>query len=450
MLQDFFYDGQIRRFISQFMRIVSNLQVEFGANQTGAKALQRVPVYYGDASRQVASILKNNSESTLSAVPAMSVYVNALQYDRERVQDPFLISKARIRERMFDPVTGADLHTQGDLVTVDRIMPVPYKLTLKLDIWTSNTEQKLQLLEQLMIMFNPAMEIQNSDNIVDWGSLTVVFLTDMTWSSRTVPAGTEEPIDIASMTFEIPVWISAPVAVKRYGAITKIITSLYNTDTGNLSDAFLDEANRAYTSEITPLDYRVVLNGNQLTLYNNQNKPGTSDSWPAFIDIYGKITNGVSQIKLLTPIGNTIVGTISLHPMDSKILIVSLFQDTLPRNTQRPINAIIDPEHVNVEDRLLNPATGTRYLLTNPIGSYTNIDGAMGWKGQDSQDLVAHAGDIVEYNSSHWVVAFDSHNITSVEYISNLNTNIQYCYNGNEWIKSVDGLYEGGRWSLIL
>ena len=61
MLQDFFYDGQIRRFISQFMRIVSNLQVEFGANQTGAKALQRVPVYYGDASRQVASILKNNS-----------------------------------------------------------------------------------------------------------------------------------------------------------------------------------------------------------------------------------------------------------------------------------------------------------------------------------------------------------------------------------------------------
>lgn len=120
MYRDFFYDGQVRRFITQFMRMISNIQVEFGVNRDGVKALQRVPVYYGDSSRQVASILKNNSESMLSAVPAIAVYVGSLQYDRERVQDPFMISKVRIRERLYDPATGEYLQQQGDLVTVDR------------------------------------------------------------------------------------------------------------------------------------------------------------------------------------------------------------------------------------------------------------------------------------------------------------------------------------------
>ena len=45
-LQQFFYDQQIRRYIIQFIRMVSNFQVEFGKNRQGVSALQRVPVIY--------------------------------------------------------------------------------------------------------------------------------------------------------------------------------------------------------------------------------------------------------------------------------------------------------------------------------------------------------------------------------------------------------------------
>ena len=38
MYRDFFYDGQVRRFITQFMRIISNIQVEFGVNRDGVIA----------------------------------------------------------------------------------------------------------------------------------------------------------------------------------------------------------------------------------------------------------------------------------------------------------------------------------------------------------------------------------------------------------------------------
>ena len=85
MATNFFYDGQIRRFITQFIRMMSNYQVEFGKDRNGNRTLQRVPVYYGDPSRQAAMILRNNSESSLNAVPAMSVYVSGLSYDQSRM-----------------------------------------------------------------------------------------------------------------------------------------------------------------------------------------------------------------------------------------------------------------------------------------------------------------------------------------------------------------------------
>lgn len=264
-LQQFFYDNQIRRYIIQFIRLVSNFQVEFGRDRAGAVALQRVPVIYGDSSRQAATIIKQNSENVMNAVPAMAVYVNGLTYDRARLQNPSYVGKLNIRERYYDYQTGEYSTTQGDVLTIDRLMPVPYKLTLKLDIWTSNTEQKLQLLEQLCILFNPALEIQSTDNYIDWTSITYVLLTDVQWSSRTVPLGTENPIDIASLTFEIPIFISSPALVRKLGVIQRIVAGIYD-GSGNLNEAIYDETKLLSKQYYTPLNYGVILLENELKL----------------------------------------------------------------------------------------------------------------------------------------------------------------------------------------
>ncbi len=264
-LQQFFYDQQIRRYIIQFIRMVSNFQVEFGRDRNGVTALQRVPVIYGDSSRQVSSILKENSENVMNSVPAMAVYVTGLTYDRARLQNPSYVGKLNIRERYYDTATGSYSTTQGDILTVDRLMPVPYKLTLKLDIWTSNTEQKLQLLEQLCILFNPALEIQSTDNYIDWTSISYVLLTDVQWSSRTVPLGTENPIDVASLTFELPIFISAPALVRKLGVIQRIIANVFD-GTGNLIDSIYDESKLLSRQYYTPLNYGVILLENELRL----------------------------------------------------------------------------------------------------------------------------------------------------------------------------------------
>jgi len=264
-VQQFFYDQQIRRYIIQFIRMVSNFQVEFGRNRDGVTALQRVPVIYGDSSRQAADIIKQNSENIMNAVPAMAVYISALTYDRQRVQNPSFVSKLNIRERYYDPTTGDYSTTQGDILTVDRLMPVPYLLTLKLDIWTSNSEQKLQLLEQLCVLFNPSLEIQSTDNYIDWTSITYVTLTDVQFRSYTVPVGTENPIDVASLTFEIPIFISSPALVRKLGVVQKIIANIFD-GSGNLTDALLDDAKLLSKQYYTPLNYGVILLDNNLRL----------------------------------------------------------------------------------------------------------------------------------------------------------------------------------------
>ena len=264
-MQQFFYDGQIRRFIIQFIRMVSNFQVEFGKDRNGNITLQRVPVIYGDSSKQAAQIIRGNSENTLNTVPAMAVYISDLKYSRDRVQDPTYIGKLHLRERTYNAETGEYEYTQGDAFTVERLMPVPYELTLKLDVWTSNTEQKLQLIEQLNLMFNPAMEIQSTDNYIDWTSLTYVRLDDVNWSTRSIPVGTETPIDVATLTFNLPIWLSSPAKVKKLGVIQKIIASVYDSN-GNLSDAIYDESQLISRQYLTPMGYGIILLNNQLEL----------------------------------------------------------------------------------------------------------------------------------------------------------------------------------------
>lgn len=466
--QQFFYDAQIERFLAQFIRIVSGFQVEFGQDRQGNTTLQRVPVYYGDSSRQVQTIISQNTAGNmLPTVPAMAVYINNVTYDRDRVQDPTFVGKMNIRERYYNEDTMEYENRQGNAFSIERLMPVPYTLELKVDIWTSNTKQKLQLLEQLMVLFNPALEIQSTDNYIDWTSLSAVYLESPNWTSRSVPVGTENPIDVATLTFKLPVWISPPAKVKKLGVIQKIIANIHDSD-GNLAQALLTEDNLLGARQyFTPLMYGVLLIGNQLTLLKisefadprdpptleTPTKVGTKDVWRNLISIYGELQNGISQVRLLQEDGiSEVVGTVSYHPTDDSLLIFNVDIDTKPTNTLTAIDAIVDPHKSSAISLAGSAVNGTRYLILNDIGSFNNAlgDGAPIWTGTDGQQLVAHANDIIQYNGTHWSVSFDSRTDQTLQYVSNLNTGTQYKWSNQQWVKSFEGEYKEGLWTLVI
>jgi hypothetical protein len=460
-----FYEGQVRKFLTQFIRILSNFSVETGRGKDNSIQLRAVPVVYGDPTRQVASIIRNNSENALQYVPKIACYVRELNYDRERMQNPYHIEKQHLRERNVD-ADGNYTSEIGAGYTVEKVMPSPFRLEVTADIWSSNTDQKLQIMEQILYLFNPDFEIQKSDNYIDWTSLSYVELTSTTFSSRTIPVGADSEIDIATLTFSMPIWISPPVKVKKLGVIQKIIMSIYDDD-GGITKGLID-GTLTSRSFITPNNFGLLVTGNQLRLLGSTgtsvtsggdgfqtgaNEPSNFDpfetfgpavNWKTLLDQYGKVTNGTSQIRLTQPNGNEIVGTIATTSLDDTILLYSIDSDTIPANSLTAVSKIINPATFSPG----TPANGDRYLVINDVGDSTSSFQSATWG-----TLVASIGDIIEYNSStgKWNVAFDASNPDSTQhYVTNLNTGIQYRFNGTEWVKSYEGVYAQGTWSIVL
>jgi hypothetical protein len=456
-LADFHYDSQIRRFLIQFGKIFSNWQVTRGKDPAGNKILVRVPVMYGDSSRQASTIIANNSASNLPSAPMISYYISGLEYDQKRTQEPFFVDRINVRQRAYDQDTQSYETTQGQAFTVERLMPVPYMLRLTVDMWTTNYQQKLELMEQLGVLFNPSLEIQSTDNYIDWTSLTVVYQDGITFSSRSIPQGTGNPIDVSSWKFYMPIWISAPAKLKKMGVIQKIIMSIHEGST--IDDIQNDDILLGTRQKITAYGYKVLLIGNSLQLVPaNQPfylpntdldlpaSPDTSLYWSGVLNVYGAIKPGISQIWLQNPYMETdIVGTIVPDPIDDRLLIYNIDPDTLPQNTLNPVDSVINPLSTGPNAGLPGPINGKRYLIVESIGSEDATTVAWG-------NLVANANDIIQYNASagEWQVSFDSQDSEDVEFVTNITTGVQYRFVDGSWMKSVDGWYGEGDWSVVV
>ena len=447
-----FYDGQIRRYVGQIVRAMSGFKYQ------GADGKQvTVPVTYGDLTRQVSNIIRDNSENKIPSAPRIAVYITDLQLDRTRLADATHVSKVHIRERQkvldqagnvvdYEPV-------QGNGYTVERLMPTPYKLTVKVDIWSTNTDQKLQIMEQILMLFNPSLELQTTDNYVDWTSLSVLELGNINFSSRQIPQGIDSDIDIATLTLETPIYISPPSKVKRLGVIHDIIMNIHDesysldvTEKVNIGgfDVFVyyNTSTGQYFAEL--LDAKDIVQALSDDAVAAWKKIGGDLNWRILLDQYaGKFRAGSSQIFLKQPNGNEIVGTIALNPLDETKLVINFDQDTYNTNTlidgivtRGNVDAIINPETYNPGTPVGNP----RYLLLNDIAN-----GASAWN-----NFTAKANDIVEWNGTQWTIVLDSATIDQVVYITNLRTGVQYKFEDGEWIRAFEGEYQKGSWRIVL
>jgi hypothetical protein len=482
----FFYDGQIRRYLLQTIRVLSNFVVKYGDG-----TLVQVPVVYGDMDRQSASILRQNSENKVNAAPRIAVYISALDLDKDRLSDSTFVGKLHIRERDIDnsnPSQPTYTAGQGRNYTVERLMPTPFKLTMKCDIWSTSTEQKLQILEQILVLFNPSLELQTTDNYIDWTSLSTLTLTGTNWSSRTVPVGNDSPIDIATLTFETPIWISPPVKIKHLGVITNIITSLYsNADT--YVDTYIDGLGQPTggttttmsgllaRQSITGSPYPIAVYGQNVTLlkkswseisngFDVPDYTGLVEDWSGVLESApGKFIDGSSQIYLTQPDGVEIVGTISINPLDGTILTANWDIDTLKSDTLIDSNGllmtdqgfdqnsargkfdrIIDPLQQAPGANLPNPSIGDRFLIIEDIGSEDNTVPATAWG-----NLIAYANDIIEWDGTQWNVIFNSNQESdTIVWQTNIYTGVQFKWVGNAWVKSFEGEYLPGQWRIEL
>lgn len=484
---EFFYDGQIRKYLTQIIRVMAGFSV-----QDGTGKLKSIPVTYGDLTRQVSSIMRENSENKLPTVPRISVYITNLEIDRTRTSDATFVDKVNIRERAYDENNNEYLNTQGKNYTVERLYPAPFNLSVNVDVWASNTEQKLQILEQILVLFRPSLELQTTDNYVDWTSLTVLHLTDIRWSSRTIPVGIDNEIDICTMSFETPIFITPPAKVKKLGVITSVIANMWDEDKGTIDLGLSMPEMTAYEEELPPVENIVKDDGSlstvtriDTTLSGRSTVPNSYRDYGVYIEgTSGKLINGttvgnvswrlpvesypgtyiadVSEIRLRTGSG-FIVGTFTIDPNDEYVVSITWDLDTLPTgdivsgpardsNSWTSFDKIIDPSTYNPA---ADKVSGFRVLTLGDINNSSSVgdagyDGPDAWKNSNNTDFVADANDVIEWDGSNWNIVLDSSETTDSINQKNLTTGIIYKWSGSEWLQAFEGEYPVGTWEIYL
>tara|TARA_B100000963_G_scaffold124129_1_gene108304 strand:- start:21824 stop:23227 length:1404 start_codon:yes stop_codon:yes gene_type:complete len=455
----YFYDKQLRRYIQQFIRIFAGFQVAMHVDEAGELVYQTVPVRYGDVSRMAAHIVRENSENMLQTTPFISCHVTGLEVAPQMRTFSQYEETVPVYEKKYNEATNSYENEVGNAYSIQRHQPVPYTLNMQVDLWTSNTEQKLQMLEQILVLFNPTLNIHTSNNPMDWSTLSYVELIASTWSMRAIPSGVDDIIDISTMTFTMPVLINPPAKVVKNSVIHTIIDNIEDVDADALSSLRLgNDYTPLFTSfKVVTLDalkmkFEVDSSGNataQLLSENGTNLDSSGNilNWATTLKGFGEIRDDVSQLRLKQTTDPSIttgdvIGTIKINSGNVNLLDITIDSATKPANTQGTVDAVINPQSNTPGDGTLPAAVdGQRYLIL------ADIAGGAGWLGS-----TAKKNDIIQYSvgTNQWNTVFDSSAVGTIQYVTNTTTLDSLKWTGTDWVNSFEGTYNPGFWRVYL
>lgn len=230
----YYYAKQLRDYNLQFMAIFEGLQVAVGASDTAESRLISVPVHYAYPDRVVASILAENTQNKPIRLPCMSAMMTNMSLDEAAMH-----GTAFERRISYVPVGGV---VPDDISVIHQRMPVPYKLEFELNMFASNMDQMFQMMEQILMIFCPSIDIERSDAIFDWCRLSKVTLTNVRMENN-YPSGTDRRVIQTMLVFEMTSWLSAPGDVRKdfvekiYMRVGAVTGDLDNVDIINELDA---------------------------------------------------------------------------------------------------------------------------------------------------------------------------------------------------------------------
>lgn len=202
----YYYNEQLRKYILQFMAIFAGFKVQVGKKDDREPALIPTHITYGAKDRVVASIFSDNTQNKPLRLPAMSAYMNNIDLSPDRYKG---VGVTRRSTHLPNGGTFPD-----DLTTVRQMMPVPYNASMELSIYTTNRDEHHQLLEQILMFFNPILQIQTTDDTFDWTKITTVELVGIRFEEN-YPAGGDRRIIQTTLDFIMPVYIASPATLKN-------------------------------------------------------------------------------------------------------------------------------------------------------------------------------------------------------------------------------------------
>lgn len=225
MIGQYFYHKSIKKVISTFGSLFSDVMVQAGTDQ-----IIKVPIHYAHKQKFI-EVATNNIDVRNMYVditlPVMGFEVTSFTYAPERMTNPMNVQNIR-------PVNSDEVNF---LFT-----SIPYSLTIELYIATNTVDEGYQIIEQIVPFFTPQLTITISD--IDFHNIKTNLTFDLTSFSQDIQnEGSFDDKRVCLFNFSFTChtkFHSNPRSMER---IKKMIIDMKQADHETAFDRFIGERN---------------------------------------------------------------------------------------------------------------------------------------------------------------------------------------------------------------
>ena len=212
----FYYNKNIKNLLIGFLNVFSQFQIQRVTTGTsGVEQIITVPILFGPIERSPYMNSEGQTVNRIVELPLLHFELTGLEIDKDRA---------------FPMKT---LHILGtrDGIDIDNLMPFPYRYQITLNIYTRYEEDTMQLLEQIVPLFNyhrvfyikhPVFpeEITLSNWVSISSSPSFAF-------NHEYAANERRGVLAVPLTFTIEGWMVREAYI-TYGLVKEIITNYYD------------------------------------------------------------------------------------------------------------------------------------------------------------------------------------------------------------------------------
>jgi len=223
MFGEHFYHKKIRNTVIAFGTIFNNVNIKRLDSSGNPLQNIKVPLSYSPKEKFLARLdaqqdLTGDDSKVAITLPRMSFEITGYSYDATR--------KLNKNQKITKVTTNADTTKMNN-----QYMPVPYNVNFQLNVFTANSDDGLQIIEQILPYFQPDYTVTMiEDRTMDTKRDIPFILNSVDYSDDYTGSLTSLRRIIYTLSFTAKVYLYGPISTNAI--IKKVSADLY-ADTGS-------------------------------------------------------------------------------------------------------------------------------------------------------------------------------------------------------------------------
>ena len=223
MFGEHFYHKKIRNTVIAFGTIFNNINIKRLDSSGNPIQNIKVPLSYSPKEKFLARLdaqqdLTGDDSSVAITLPRMSFEVTGYSYDGGR--------KLNKNQKITKVTTNADTTKMNS-----QYMPVPYDVSFSLSVYVANSDDGLQIIEQILPYFQPDYTVTMiEDRTMDTKRDIPFILNNVDYEDSYTGSLTTSRRIIYTLTFTAKIYLFGPISTS---AVIKTVSADLYSDTGS-------------------------------------------------------------------------------------------------------------------------------------------------------------------------------------------------------------------------